>query len=180
MPAVVLLMAAISTMSARAQDVTGAIPSTVGIAKPAEADAALAPLQIPHSTGKSSTWPSRHALKPAPNVLTRARRHPPFRTLVARSQALFRRSGAPPAGERRFVAKEVLIVLPSHYSRQAVEELGRRHRLTRLESHNVELTGTTFHRWKILDKRSVADVIRALEAEGNAAFAQPNYRYSLQ
>src|SRR5207237_9828497 len=87
---------------------------------------------------------------------------------------------APPAGERRFVAYEVLVGVPSNLTQQALDALARRHRLVRLESQAISLTGTTFHRWQISDQRSVADVVRALEAENGVRAAQPNYRFTLQ
>src|SRR5262245_48384201 len=82
-------------------------------------------------------------------------------------------SRVPPAGERRFVPTEVLVGLPSNLTPQALDALARRHRLVRLES----LTSTTFHRWQITDQRSVADVVRALEADTSVRVAQPNYRF---
>jgi subtilisin family serine protease len=91
-----------------------------------------------------------------------------------------RRTGVPPPGEQRFVPGEVVIGLPSNLSPQALDELARRHRLSRLESQAIGLTGTTFHRWRIADQRSVSEVIRALEAERGVRNAQPNYRFTLQ
>ena len=91
-----------------------------------------------------------------------------------------RASRVPPAGERRFVATEVLVALPSNLTQQALDALARRHRLTRLESQAIRLTGSTFHRWQITDQRSVADVVRALEADTGVRAAQPNYRFTLQ
>ena len=91
-----------------------------------------------------------------------------------------RRSGVPPANERRFVDKEVVVSLPSSFSSEALKSLARRHRLERIQSESVELTGTAFHRWRIADGRSVRDVIRALEADAGVQTAQPNYRFTLQ
>jgi subtilisin family serine protease len=91
-----------------------------------------------------------------------------------------RPSRVPAAGEQRFVATEVLLALPSNLTQQALDTLARRHRLVRLESQAIGLTGTTFHRWQIIDQRSVADVIRALEADTGVRAAQPNYRFTLQ
>jgi hypothetical protein len=91
-----------------------------------------------------------------------------------------RPSRVPPAGERRFVAYEVLVGLPSNLTQQALNALAQRHRLVRLESQAIGLTNTTLHRWQISDQRSVADVIRALEADTGVRAAQPNYRYALQ
>ena len=89
-------------------------------------------------------------------------------------------SRVPPAGERRFVNNEVLVGLPSNLSPQALEALAQRHRLTRLESQAIGLTGVTLHRWRIGDQRLVGDVVRALEADGGISMAQPNYRFTLQ
>jgi len=91
-----------------------------------------------------------------------------------------RPSRVPPAGEQRFVASEVLVALPSNFTPQALDALARRHRLVRVESQAIGLTGTTFHRWQITDQRSVADIIRALEADTGVRAAQPNYRFTLQ
>jgi hypothetical protein len=91
-----------------------------------------------------------------------------------------RPSRVPPAGEQRFVAFEVLVGLPSNLTQQAIDALARRHRLVRLESQAIGLTGSTLHRWQISDQRSVAEVIRALEADSSVRVAQPNYRFTLQ
>ena len=91
-----------------------------------------------------------------------------------------RPSRVPPAAERRFVATEVLVALPSNLTQQALDALARRHRLARLESQAIGLTGSTFHRWQISDQRSVAEVVRALEADSGVRAAQPNYRFTLQ
>jgi hypothetical protein len=80
----------------------------------------------------------------------------------------------------RFVPDEVVVRLPSNLSRQTLDDLATRHRLARVESQIVGLTGTAFHRWRITDRRSVSDVIRALEADAAVGAAQPNYRFTLQ
>ena len=89
------------------------------------------------------------------------------------------RSGVPPAGERRYVAREVVIGLASDMSPRALDDLARRHRLAPIEAQQIALIGTTYHRWRIDDGRSVSDVIRALEADGVVRTAQPNYRFTL-
>jgi len=88
-------------------------------------------------------------------------------------------SGVPPAGERRYVPREVVIGLASDMSPRALADLARRHRLTPVEAEQIALTGTTYHRWRIADGRSVSDVIRALEVDGVVRTAQPNYRFTL-
>jgi subtilisin family serine protease len=88
-------------------------------------------------------------------------------------------SGVPPPGERRYVAREVVIGLASDLSPRALDDLARRHRLAPIEAQQIALTATTYHRWRIDDGRSVSDVIRALEADGVVRTAQPNYRFRL-
>jgi subtilisin family serine protease len=89
-------------------------------------------------------------------------------------------SGAPPANERRLVPDEVVIELRNTVRPQQVDALLGRHRLIRLGSLTNQLSGTTIYRWRIPDRRSVATVVRQLEAENLVASAQPNYRYTLQ
>lgn len=95
-------------------------------------------------------------------------------------QAVVRVSRVPPLGETRFVATEVLIALPSNLPEQTLNALASRHRLTRLQSQRLNITGTTFHRWQIADQRPVAEVVRALERDTDIQVAQPNYRFTLQ
>jgi hypothetical protein len=89
------------------------------------------------------------------------------------------RSGVPPVGERRFVPNEVVVGLASNISPGELDALAQRHRLAAIESHDIPLVGTAYHRWRIADGRSVSDVIRALEADGVVRHAQPNYRFTL-
>jgi len=99
-----------------------------------------------------------------------------------RSQRAARRgtSSAPPPGERRFVPDEVVIEVASSVNARQIDALQRRHRLTRIESRTNQLSGTTMFRWRIPDRRSVAAVVRALEADRIVASAQPNYLFTLQ
>ena len=73
-----------------------------------------------------------------------------------------------------------MIGLPSGLSEQALDALARRHRLTRLQSQRLDMTGTTFHRWQIADRGRSPTSIRALEADAGIRIAQPNYRFTLQ
>jgi subtilisin family serine protease len=91
-----------------------------------------------------------------------------------------RTSGVPVAGERRFIANEVVIEVAGRPSQQEVDALARRHQLNRQESQAFELSGTTMFRWTIPDGRNVSTVIRSLEADANILSVQPNYRYLLQ
>lgn len=89
-------------------------------------------------------------------------------------------SGAPPAGERRFLPDEVVIEVANSVSTRRIDALQRRFRLSRIERHAFQLTGTTMFRWRIPDRRSVATVVRALERDATVASAQPNYLFTLQ
>ncbi|MCK9913503.1 S8 family serine peptidase [Microbacteriaceae bacterium K1510] len=91
-----------------------------------------------------------------------------------------RASNAPPANERRMVPDEVVIEVARSATPQQIDALQRRHRLTRIEQRTMTLTGTTMFRWRIPDRRSVATVVRALEADRIVASAQPNYIFTLQ
>ncbi len=75
---------------------------------------------------------------------------------------------------------EVVIEIANSVSSQQVDALQRRHRLTRIESQTFQLLGSTLFRWRIPDRRSVAAVVRALEADRVVATAQPNYLFALQ
>lgn len=96
-----------------------------------------------------------------------------------RQRAARRNSNAPPAGERRLVPDEVVIELRNAATPAQVDALQRRFRLVRIAQTPIALTGTTFYRWRIPDRRSVAAVVR-LEADRLVASAQPNYEFTLQ
>jgi len=89
-------------------------------------------------------------------------------------------SGAPPAGETRMVPDEVVVELPNSASPQTVNAIRTRFRLTAVESQSVALLGSTFYRWRISDRRSVASVVRAVEADTRVASVQPDYLYRMQ
>ena len=89
-------------------------------------------------------------------------------------------SGVPSAGEKRLIDDEVLIEFAGTPGPDAIEALQRRHHLSGIASQALPLTGATIHRWRIDDdKKTVAAVVRALEADKAVASAQPNYVYML-
>jgi subtilisin family serine protease len=90
------------------------------------------------------------------------------------------RGGVPPRGERRFVPDEVITEFSPSATPQAIDRVARRYNLTRLESQSFPLTGSTLYRWRIAGRRSVADVVGAIEDERIVAGAQPNYIFTLQ
>jgi hypothetical protein len=94
------------------------------------------------------------------------------------AQTTGNRGGAAPADAGR--PTEIVVTLPSSLSQSQVDELARRHRLAQVDSQRIGGTGLTSHRWRIVDRRSVADVVRALEADGSVGAAQPNHRHRLQ
>ncbi len=79
-----------------------------------------------------------------------------------------------------YVSKEVLIEVDGRPSEQQVDGIAKRHRLTRTQSQNFPLTGSTYFRWKIPDDRSVDDVVRELIASGDVKSAQRNNVFKLQ
>ncbi len=110
----------------------------------------------------------------------RGRRHRRRRLGTRRPRQTRRNSGAPLANERRLVPDEVVIEVTNSVSPLQIDALQRRYRLTRIESLTFQLSGTTLFRWRIPDRRSVASVVRALEAERVVTSAQPNYLFTLQ
>jgi len=90
-------------------------------------------------------------------------------------------SGVPPPGERRFVADEIVTEISASATPQALESIARRYNLTRLELINLPLIGSTVYRWRVSGRRSVADIVGAIEDEHAVIVsAQPNYIFRLQ
>lgn len=91
--------------------------------------------------------------------------------------------GPPPSwrqAQRRLMPDEVVVELRNSATLAQIAALQRRFRLARIARTPLALTGTTFFRWRIPDRRAVATVVRQLEADGLVASAQPNYRFALQ
>ncbi|MGB6536415.1 MAG: S8 family serine peptidase, partial [Xanthobacteraceae bacterium] len=86
----------------------------------------------------------------------------------------------PPRGETRFVPDEVITAFTADTSAEAINRLARRYRLTRLESQDFPLIRTSLYRWRIVSRRSVVSMIRALGGEGVIASVQPNYVFMVQ
>lgn len=79
-----------------------------------------------------------------------------------------------------FVPDEVVVELASSASPQAIDQIARRYRLTRLESQSLPLIGVTLYRLHIGGGRSVRSLVRALQKERIVASVQPNYLFGLQ
>jgi subtilisin family serine protease len=87
---------------------------------------------------------------------------------------------APPRGETRFVANEVVLSTQPNVPAATLAVIARRNRLTRMGSQDAILTGLRFYRWRIDSGASVAATIRSLVREPLIVSAQPNYVYQLQ
>jgi subtilisin family serine protease len=87
---------------------------------------------------------------------------------------------APPDNWGRYVPNEVVVEVASSVSPQAMAALLRRHRLTQLETVNLQFSGTSIRRLRIHDNRSVPTVVRALAADGVVTNVQPNLIARLQ
>lgn len=83
-------------------------------------------------------------------------------------------------GRPPFVPDEVIVELSASASPQAIDQIARRHGLTRLESQSLPLIGVTLYRLHIGSGHSVASMIGALHNEHIVARAQPNYVFALQ
>jgi len=86
----------------------------------------------------------------------------------------------PSASERRFLPDEVILGIGADVPTPTLDELARRHSMTREETQDFPLTGRRMHRWRLSPRGSVTSMIRALASEPLVASAQPNYLYALQ
>ena len=89
-------------------------------------------------------------------------------------------SGVPAADEHRYLPDEVLFELRPDVAPQTADRIAQRERLRQLAAQPLALMGTTMYRYRIVDKRSVATMVAALEADPRIAAVQPNYVYALQ
>jgi filamentous hemagglutinin family protein len=122
----------------------------------------------PPSTGATGGQPGQPGFVPPPL---------PLRTVVGPDGE--NRSSVPPPGETRFKADQVLLQvkldLPPEQLTQILQELG----LQVMASQNLTSLGRAVLQLRITDGRSVADIIRALEAKSIVAVAAPNHNFLL-
>ena len=114
----------------------------------------------PAVTGITPTLPGIPPLPPPPPTITRG-------------------VGIPPPGETRFVAHEVVLELGIDASPQRVQEVARRLGLSLVVSERFNALRRAIYRFQFSDNRSITQIIRALEANGIIAGAQPNYVYQV-
>jgi subtilisin family serine protease len=89
-------------------------------------------------------------------------------------------SGVPPAGERRFLANEVVVQIDRQVRRAEVERITRQLGVTVVASHSFDASGRMLYHFRSAPGRDVADVVRRLEQDNVVAAAQPNYIYTLE
>jgi subtilisin family serine protease len=122
--------------------------------------------------------PARKVTKIVPPKPMKAARVPPPvpRPVVARPRPTVI---AAPA-EMRLVPDEVLFEVPDGSGGDPAGAVARRHKLVRVSSERFALLGSTIHRYRIPDRRAVADVVRELQADRRVASVQPNFKFRLQ
>jgi len=87
--------------------------------------------------------------------------------------------GIPPPGETRYLAQEVVLELGVDVSSQRLQEVARQLGLTIVLSERFDALGRAAYRFTFSEGRNVTQIIRALEANGIVAGAQPNYVYQV-
>jgi hypothetical protein len=108
-------------------------------------------------------------------------RTPPPKAPVARPRLAPSRPPAIAAAEEtRRVPDEVLFEVRESAGTGAAAEIARRHRLVPLASQRLALIGSTVHRYRISDRRRVADVVGALARDPRVASVQPNFIFRLE
>ena len=89
-------------------------------------------------------------------------------------------SGLPPAGETRFVPDEVIIIYQDGQTPQTIAAFEQSQALQSLASRTIALIGADLYRYRIIDGRTVRQVIAAAEQIPTVSAVQPNYLYTLQ
>lgn len=83
------------------------------------------------------------------------------------------------ASDGPYVDREVLVELAGTQPAGAIERIAARHGLTRLDSAELTLAGTTAHRLRVNGRRSVDSAVAALGRDSGVALAQRNHLYRL-
>ena len=82
----------------------------------------------------------------------------------------------PPAGETRYT-NHVVADMDARTTNAQLEAFGTRHRMTRMETITLRLTGRRLHLWRIDDGTSMSDMITNICNE--TVGVQPNYLFEL-
>lgn len=90
-----------------------------------------------------------------------------------------RRSGGQAAATRNYLPGEI-VAETAALSDSDIAAFARRHRLQRIASQSLSLTGGTVSLFRIVGRRPIEDVQRELRADAAVRSVQPNFRYLLQ
>jgi hypothetical protein len=81
---------------------------------------------------------------------------------------------------QRTIANELVAEIDGSLSDAQADQLARRHGLTRLQSQDFPLIGSTIGLFRVINRRSVETVSREFATEASVRSVQPNFRYVLQ
>ncbi len=98
-------------------------------------------------------------------------------------ETVFASISTPAAGRvaaPRFVAGDVVVMMRRGAKAEVAEEVARKFRLEITGRWTLDLTNTRLVRYRIRDRRSVAQVIAALRGDPRVVASQPNYQYTEQ
>jgi hypothetical protein len=84
------------------------------------------------------------------------------------------------APNQRTIANELVAEIDGSLSDAQADQLARRYGLTRLQSQNFPLIGSTIGLFRITGRRGVETVSREFSTEASVRSVQPNFRYVLQ
>lgn len=85
----------------------------------------------------------------------------------------------PPAGETRYLAKEVLVVFRPDASERAIEALPRNEKLETAQFRDLALLKERVYRFRYFDDRPLDSVMKALARDPAVASVQAHYVYAL-
>ena len=90
-----------------------------------------------------------------------------------------RRSVRVVKSRRNYRAKQIVVVIAQHKSRNLENLIARKYRLRKLKGYNLELIKARVQTYRIPDRRSVESVLRQLRRDKRIISVQPNYVYKL-
>jgi subtilisin family serine protease len=127
-------------------------------------------------------WPTRHPPigGGVVGVIGGGGRHGPNSNNSANNGGNPGRGGVPAQTDQSFMPNEIITAFVPNATPQAIDQIARRYELTRIESQNFPLIGSSLYRWRIGGSGTVSNVIRALGNENIVAGVQPNYVFTLQ
>jgi len=91
-----------------------------------------------------------------------------------------RRDVAQPALDPQTIRNEIVAEIDSTQNDQQIDQLARRHGLTRIASQNFALVGATIGLFRISNGRSLETASRDFAADPKVHSVQPNFRHLLQ